>query len=74
MLLRLSELKVGIKAILEEYSVSPLHNKLLTMGLRPGHAVSVLRRLPLHGGLYIRIDNRNIAIRYEEAAQIKVRA
>ena len=74
MFLKLSELEVGIKAVLDDYEVSPLHKKLLTMGLVPGQEVSVLRKLPLHGSLYVRIDNRNVALRYEEANQISVRA
>ena len=70
---RLSELRVGTQAILDKYSISPLHKKLLSMGLVPGQKISVMRKLPMHGNLYVRIDGRHVAFRYEEAEQILVK-
>ena len=69
----LSDLGVGKRAFLGKFSVSPLHRKLLSMGFLPGQAVSVLRRLPLHGSLYVKVDSRHMAMRYEEAEQILVK-
>ncbi|NND05070.1 MAG: ferrous iron transport protein A [Saprospiraceae bacterium] len=70
---KLSQLEVGRPAFLGKFSVSPLHRKLLSMGFLPGQAVSVLRRLPLNGSLYVKVDSRHMALRHNEADQILVK-
>jgi len=73
MAMKLCDLKVGKKAILESFGVSQLHMKMLSMGVTPGQSIAVVRKLPLEGNLYIRIDGRSLAMRHEEAHQILVR-
>lgn len=71
--LKLAELETGKIATLEGFSVSLLHKKMLSMGVSPGQTISIVRRLPLKGNLYVRINGRSIAFRHEEAMQILVR-
>lgn len=73
MSVKLSELAIGKSAILDGFSISQLHKKMLSMGVSPGQSISVLRRLPLKGNLYVKINGRAIAFRHEEASQILVR-
>lgn len=69
----LSDLEVGKVGVLDTYAISPLHKKMLSMGLLPGQSIAVLRRLPFKGSLYVQIDGRNLAFRHEEAKQIRVK-
>jgi ferrous iron transport protein A len=71
--LRLSDLAIGKSAVLDGFSISQLHKKMLSMGVSPGQSISVVRKLPLKGNLYVRINGRALAFRYEEANQILVR-
>ncbi len=73
MLSNLADLTIGVKAVLESFTVSPLHKKMLSMGLGPGQSISVLRKVPLGGSLYVKIENRHVAFRREEAEQIVVK-
>ena len=73
MSLKLSDLQIGKLATLDGFSVSLLHKKMLSMGVSPGQSIAVVRKLPLRGNLYVRINGRNLAFRHEEATQILVR-
>lgn len=70
--LKLTELQIGKPAILADFAVSRLHQRLLSMGFFPGAAIRVMRRLPWRGNLYVNIDDRNIVLRFSEAALIGV--
>ncbi len=70
--IRLSELNTGRQAVLAEFKVSRLHQRLLSMGFSQGSVVRVMHRLPWKGNLYVELDGRNIALRHSEAEQILV--
>ena len=70
--IRLSELRIGKQAVLAEFRVSRLHQRLLSMGFTQGTPVRVMHRLPWQGNLYGLMDGRNIALRHSEAEQILV--
>jgi ferrous iron transport protein A len=70
--LTLTELKSGQQAMLADFSVSRLHQRLLAMGFTPGSVIRVMRRLPMKGNLYVEIGGRSLALRYVEAEQIAV--
>lgn len=70
--IRLSELHIGKQAVLAEFKVSRLHQRLLSMGFSQGSVVRVMHRLPWQGNLYVEMDGRNIALRHSEADQILV--
>ena len=69
---KLSELKVGQQAVLADFQISRLHQRLLAMGITPGSTARVMRRLPWQGNLYVEIGGRNLALRFAEAEQILV--
>jgi len=70
--LNLTELKIGEQAILADFGISRLHQRLLAMGFFPGSAIRVLRRLPMNGNLYVEIKGRFLALRFVEAKEINV--
>lgn len=69
---KLNELAVGSGGRLAGFDTSPLHLHLLSMGINPGMQVKVIRRFPMHGNLYVRIGNRTVVMRDQEAGQIEV--
>jgi Fe2+ transport system protein FeoA len=70
--LKLSDLQPGTSAVLAAFGTSALHLHLLAMGIHPGMTVQVVRRFPMRGNLYLRIGNRNLVMRSEEANQLIV--
>ena len=70
---KLSEVNAGSSVILAEFGNTALHLQLLAMGIGPGTAVTLIRRLPLHGNLYLQIGTRKLVIRFSEAEQLKVK-
>jgi Fe2+ transport system protein FeoA len=73
MSLKLSDLAIGKSATLDGFSISLLHKKMLSMGVSPGQSIAVIRKLPLKGNLYVKVNGRTLAFRHEEANQILVR-
>ena len=71
-MLKLTDIQVGCEAVLIDFDVTPLHQRLLTMGISPGSIVTVERKLPLHGCIFLTIGNRSFALRVAEAEQILV--
>ena len=69
-MIKLANLPVGKPAILADFETTLLHKQLLTMGVKPGQTVEVVRKLPFRGSLYVRIQDRHLAIRQSEALQI----
>lgn len=66
----LSMLKDGEKGTIDHFTNDQMATKLLSMGVLPGKSIRVVRRLPFGGGLYIKIENQNIALREKEANDI----
>jgi ferrous iron transport protein A len=66
----LSDLKVGGEGKIHKYTDDVIASKLLSMGVLPGKSVRLVRRIPFGGGLYIKVEDHNIAVREEEAKNI----
>ena len=66
----LSNLKEGQEGVIHEFTNDYMASKLLSMGVLPGKLLRLMRRVPCGGGLYIKIDDHNIALRLEEAKNI----
>jgi len=66
----LSAIKVGGTGKIARFKDELIAGKLMTMGVLPGSFVKVIRKAPFKGGLYLKIDGYNIALREEEAANI----
>lgn len=50
-----------------------LASKLMSMGVLPGSEISLIRKAPMGGGWYIKVDNKVLAMRAEEINCIVVR-
>jgi Fe2+ transport system protein FeoA len=44
----------------------------MSMGILPGKSISLIRRVPFGGGLYVKVVGQNFAIRAEEARSILI--
>ena len=45
-------------------------SKLMAMGILPGSSIQLVRKSPLGGGWFVKVDNTYIALRKQEAACI----
>ena len=63
-------LKTGEKGVIYRFENDQLAAKLLSMGLLPGKSLTLVRRIPMGGGLYLKVGNHNFAVREEEARDI----
>ena len=45
-------------------------SKLMAMGILPGSRIQLIRKSPLGGGWFVKVDNTYIALRKQEAACI----
>lgn len=70
--LKLSEIPIGTRAVLEEFGTTPLHLHLLAMGVSPGMQITLVRRFPMRGNLYVVIGKRSLVMRHDEASQLQV--
>lgn len=66
----LALLKEGQEGIIHEFTNDRMASKLLSMGVLPGKMMQLIRRVPFGGGLYVKIEGQNIALRLEEARNI----
>ena len=66
----LSNLKDGQIGTIRHFTNDYMASKLISMGVLPGKALLLVRRVPFGGGLYIKVDNHNIALRENEARNI----
>ena len=70
--MNLTDLKTGESAALGPFGVTALHHRLLSMGIHPGHLITVIRRMPVRGNLFVEIGGRQIALRFAEAEHLQV--
>ena len=66
----LAQLKIGERGTIHSFTDDQMACKLLSMGVLPGKSLRLVRRVPFGGGLYIKVDELNIAVRLEEAKNI----
>jgi ferrous iron transport protein A len=66
----LALLKEGQSGIIHEFTNDLMASKLISMGVLPGKILQLVRRVPFGGGLYVKIEGQNIALRLEEARNI----
>lgn len=48
-------------------------SKLMAMGVLPGSQIALVRKAPMGGGWYIKVDNKIIALREKEVGCIIMR-
>lgn len=71
-LISLSHLQEGETGIIRTFTNDKMASKLLSMGVLPGKHLRLIRRVPFGGGLYIKVEEANIAVRQSEALNIMV--
>ena len=70
--MRLSELKIGERAVIIEFESSELELKLMEMGCLPGEEIIVEQKAPLGDPISVRIAGYSLSLRKNEANQILV--
>lgn len=72
MIISLSDLKRGEKAVIKGFEVEDVPLKLLEMGCLPGNEVELVQIAPFKDPMYLNINGSHLAIRRETASHIKV--
>ena len=72
--MRLSELKIGQKRIVESFEDSQMGGKLMTMGMIPGSLIEVVRKASQGKTFYIKVNGYGMALRANEASKILLKA
>jgi ferrous iron transport protein A len=52
--------------IISHFTNDQVAGKLMSMGVLPGSRIELIRKAPLGGGWYVRVDRQMIALRKEE--------
>ena len=70
--MKVSQLKLGQRGIIKEFSTDRIPLKLLEMGCLPGSEVRLLQIAPFKDPLYLNINGSHLAIRKATAEQIEI--
>ena len=70
--LKLSELRVGQKAVIKEFHSEEIHLKLMEMGCLPGEKISIIKVAPLGDPVSVVVAGYTLSLRLDEADQILV--
>ncbi len=69
---RLANLPAGEKGIIKAFCDDSAGSKLVSVGILPGSFVELVRKAPLGGGWYVKVDGQTFALRQEEATCIVI--
>ena len=69
---KLTELKLGQKAIIQSFGNQEIHLKLMEMGCLPGEEISVEQVAPLGDPLSVSVAGYTLSLRLDEAEHIIV--
>ncbi|MFK7775189.1 MAG: ferrous iron transport protein A [Saprospiraceae bacterium] len=68
--MKLSDLKIGQKSIVQNFTDSQMGGKLMTMGMLPGSLVQLVRKASAGKTFFIKVNGFGMAVRKNEAANI----
>ena len=68
-----SHFVAGMSGTIERFTNEDLAGKLLDIGVRPGARLRLVRKGPLGGSWYVKIDQQCIALRKRELACILIK-
>ncbi|WP_114902124.1 FeoA family protein [Kordia sp. SMS9] len=71
-MLTIADLKKGETAIILDFPIDSIPLKLIEMGCLPGNEISLVQTAIFNGPLFLTINESNIAIRKDTAAQIQI--
>lgn len=66
----LSNLHEGETGVIRTFTDDQMASKLLAMGMLPGKLITLVRRMSLRGGIYLKVEDQTFAVREEEARNI----
>jgi ferrous iron transport protein A len=66
----LSNLHEGETGVIRTFTDDQMASKLLAMGMLPGKLITLVRRMSLKGGIYLKVEDQTFAVREEEARNI----
>ncbi len=66
------QLRNGERRKVLSFSNEFFAGRFIAMGILPGSELIMVRKAPFSGGIYIKVDGHNIALRNEEASTIIV--
>jgi len=69
----LNHLQLGERGTIATFSDEQAGCKLMTMGILPGSEVKIVRKSPLGGAIYLKMDHQQFAIRNKEAECIMLK-
>ncbi|NME71371.1 FeoA family protein [Flammeovirga aprica] len=69
-LVSIDRLPLGKIGIITEFKDKVIGSRLIELGLYPGKPVSVIRKAPFKGALYLKSDNQSFAIGHQEAKTV----
>lgn len=72
MIVKLSQLKPGQKAIIREFDNQEIHLKLMEMGCLPGEQIMIEQKAPLGDPVSVNISGYTLSLRMNEAEHIIV--
>lgn len=72
MSIKLSQLKPGQKAIIEDFDNQEIHLKLMEMGCLPGEKITIEQKAPLGDPMSVSIAGYTLSLRLNEADHIIV--
>ncbi len=72
MMKRLSELRVGQKAVIHSFEKDEIFIKLMEMGCIPGEKITVEQKAPLGDPISISVSGYHLSLRLNEANSIFV--
>ncbi len=67
---QLTETKPGTQGTVSHYTNDDIGGKLMAMGILPGSQITLVRKAPLGGGWYVKVDNFYVALREKEASSV----
>lgn len=70
--MKLSQLKIGQKGIIKEFTDLDISVKLMEMGCLPGECVKVERIAPLGCPIAISVSGYQLSLRVQEASSIEL--
>ena len=68
-----AKLKAGESGTIDSIEENDLGCRLLTIGLRPGSRLKLVRSAPFGKGWLVKIDRRSLALRPQELACIRLK-
>jgi len=71
---RISQLKLGQRGIIKDFSIEKIPLKLLEMGCLPGNEVQLLHVAPFRDPMYLNVNGSYLAVRKETAEEIEIEA